>query len=115
MMFENKLKSADLKASDPFAQLGDSGSGNNIDSETPFSGTLSDREINPHQHFVNPHYVEGYTREDGTYVEGYWRDGDGNTDIDLDVHHGGGYQQTNPDDNPFNNLNLPDFDLGSES
>ncbi|ANX13920.1 hypothetical protein ABE41_018060 [Fictibacillus arsenicus] len=42
-------------------------------------------------HFVKPHYVEGYMREDGTYVNGYYRDGDGNTSINRDENHGGGY------------------------
>lgn len=28
--------------------------------------------------FVNPHEVSSYTRKDGTFVRGYWRDGDGN-------------------------------------
>lgn len=41
--------------------------------------------------FVNPHWVNGYERKDGTFVNGYWRDGDGNTNINLDKEHGGGY------------------------
>lgn len=41
--------------------------------------------------FVDPHYVRGYYRADGTYVEGYWRDGDGDTSIDLSKEEGGGY------------------------
>lgn len=41
--------------------------------------------------FVDPHYVRGYYRADGTYVEGYWRDGDGDTSIDLTKEEGGGY------------------------
>lgn len=48
-------------------------------------------------HFVEPHSVSGYHRHDGTHVEGYWRDGDGNTNIDATVEDGGGYIQTNPD------------------
>lgn len=55
-------------------------------------------------HFVNPHYVEGYVRQDGTYVEGYWRDGDNDTSVNRDVHDGGGYDRTNPDDFLYNNL-----------
>lgn len=55
-------------------------------------------------HFVNPHYVNGYSRNDGTYVEGYYRDGDGNPAIDQTVEQGGGYIRSNPDGNPFNNL-----------
>jgi len=55
-------------------------------------------------HFVNPHYVNGYFRSDGTYVEGYFRDGDGNSAIDTPAEMGGGYIRSNPDGNPFNNL-----------
>jgi len=55
-------------------------------------------------HFVNPHYVNGYFRSDGTYVEGYFRDGDGNSVIDTPAEMGGGYIRSNPDGNPFNNL-----------
>lgn len=32
-------------------------------------------------HYVSPHNVRPYMRKDGTYVSGFWRDGDGNTDI----------------------------------
>jgi hypothetical protein len=42
-------------------------------------------------HFVKPHHVDSYVRKDGTFVEGYYRDGDNNTSIDRDVNHGGGY------------------------
>lgn len=42
-------------------------------------------------HFVNPHDVSGYTRADGTQVDGYYRDGDGNTNINRPVEAGGGY------------------------
>lgn len=55
-------------------------------------------------HFVNPHHVDGYFRNDGTYVNGYFRDGDGNTAIDHPAEQGGGYIRSNPDGNPFNNL-----------
>jgi tryptophan-rich sensory protein len=54
--------------------------------------------------FVDPHYVSGYEREDGTYVDGYWRDGDGDTSINRTVEEGGGYWRSNPDGNPHNNL-----------
>ena len=33
-------------------------------------------------HYVHPHWVNSYTRKDGTFVHGFWRDGDGNTGID---------------------------------
>jgi hypothetical protein len=41
--------------------------------------------------FVNPHEVSGYDRSDGTHVNPYWRDGDGNTNINLTADKGGGY------------------------
>ena len=31
--------------------------------------------------YVEPHWVNGYFRADGTYVQGYFRDGDGNTNV----------------------------------
>lgn len=55
-------------------------------------------------HFVEPHWVDGYFREDGTYVGGYWRDGDGNPLTTLTLEEGGGYWRTNPDGDPGNNL-----------
>jgi hypothetical protein len=54
--------------------------------------------------FVDPHFVNGYEREDGTYVDGYWRDGDGDTSINRTIEKGGGYWRSNPDGNPHNNL-----------
>lgn len=57
-------------------------------------------------HHVDPHHVSGYLREDGTEVNGYWRDGDGNTSIDVDKAHGGGYFQGNPDGILSNNLKV---------
>lgn len=42
-------------------------------------------------HFVKPHQVSGYNRADGTYVEGYYRDGDGDTSVNRTVEMGGGY------------------------
>lgn len=36
-------------------------------------------------HYVRPHKVKGYTRKDGTSVAGFWRDGDGNTDVNSGV------------------------------
>lgn len=43
-------------------------------------------------HYVRPHSVRGYTRKDGTSVAGFWRDGDGNTDVNSGV----GYFSRNP-------------------
>lgn len=45
-------------------------------------------------HFVQPHFVEGYVRGDGTPVNGYYRDGE----------FGTGYARTNPDGIKENNL-----------
>ncbi|WP_108671381.1 hypothetical protein [Peribacillus acanthi] len=46
-----------------------------------------------HLHMVQPHFVEGYVRADGTVVDGYYRDGSGQ-----------GYLRTNPDGILENNL-----------
>jgi hypothetical protein len=43
--------------------------------------------------FVSPHWVSSYTRGDGTSVDGYWRDGDGDTTIDLGIDNGGGFMR----------------------
>ena len=43
-------------------------------------------------HYVRPHKVRSYTRKDGTNVKGFWRDGDGNTEINSGV----GYFSRNP-------------------
>lgn len=55
-------------------------------------------------HFVESHYVDPYIRQDGTLIDGYYRDGDGNPDIDTPKNQGGGYLRSNPDGNPLNNL-----------
>ncbi len=47
-------------------------------------------------HYVNPNHVDSYVRADGTVVEGYWRDGDGDTSVDKTAAEGGGYLQSNP-------------------
>lgn len=55
-------------------------------------------------HLVDPHYVDSYIRQDGTLVEGYYRDGDGDSNVNTSKSNGGGYIRSNPDGNPFNNL-----------
>ena len=65
---------------------------------------LEHTDIPENTHSVDPHYVNDYIRADGTHVEGYWRDGDGDTSINLDKAHGGGYLQGNPDGILSNNL-----------
>ncbi len=32
-------------------------------------------------HYVHPHWVSSYSRSDGTFVKGFWRDGDGDTSV----------------------------------
>jgi hypothetical protein len=82
--------------------------GNNINTESmamtdsngEVEGTNSQETIseeNPNTHNVNAHWVEGYYRADGTYVEGYWRDGDGDTSVNRTAEQGGGWTQSNPD------------------
>lgn len=51
----------------------------------------TDIQLNDSTTFVDPHEVSGYERSDGTPVSGYWRDGDGNTDVNLRKEEGGGY------------------------
>ena len=51
----------------------------------------ADKPFNMKVTFVNPHYVEGYTNKNGTEIEGYWRDGDGDTSVDISKEDGGGY------------------------
>ncbi|WP_143083023.1 hypothetical protein [Salibacterium qingdaonense] len=63
-----------------------------------------DAEEPSNLHAVDPHEVSGYETEDGTMVEGYYRDGDGNTDINLSKEDGGGYLRSNPDGDPSHNL-----------
>lgn len=46
--------------------------------------------------FVNPHWVEGFVRSDGGIIDSYWRDGDGDTSINLSEGEGGGFFRSNP-------------------
>ncbi len=56
-------------------------------------------------HWVTPHMVDGYETKNGVKVDPYYRDGDGNTDINRTLEQGGGYRRGNPDGDPTNNLN----------
>lgn len=74
-MFQNQLRQPDK--SDPFEALGiDSESIENIPSHNPFDEffsvdmSLDEIQVNPEQHYVHPHYVQSYTREDGTLSKG---------------------------------------------
>lgn len=57
------------------------------------SSTYKPESLNLHH--VTPHSVSGYTKDNGTVVDGYYRDGENGT----------GYFRTNPDDTTSNNLN----------
>lgn len=57
-------------------------------------------DVDGELHHVDAHYVTGYVSDNGTVVEGYWRDGDG----DTSVNQNDGYIRTNPDDSKWNNL-----------
>jgi hypothetical protein len=46
-------------------------------------------------HYVHPHHVNSYDKADGTHVNGYWRDGDGDTTVNLSENQGGGYMSHN--------------------
>ncbi|MBT2756721.1 hypothetical protein J7E71_12220 [Mesobacillus foraminis] len=74
----------------------DPNDGQAVSGESGISGEYVNEE-NPNGHFVKAHWVDGYTRADGTYVEGYWRDGDGDTSVNRSVEQGGGWNQSNPD------------------
>lgn len=56
------------------------------DADEPLNSSSGDGDT-----FVKPHWVDGYTKADGTKVGELWRDGDGNTGIDLTEEEGGGY------------------------
>lgn len=62
----------------------------NLESDI-ISFDIADKPLNKKETFVSPHYVEGYTKSNGTEVDGYWRDGDGDTSVDLSKEDGGGY------------------------
>jgi len=61
-----------------------------------FSG-IGPRMLQPQIHYVHPHAVSSYRRKDGTFVKGYWRDGDGNTKINRAT----GYFARNPNALPL--------------
>jgi hypothetical protein len=57
-----------------------------------YSGPDIHRGASSGSHYVEPHWVSGYDRSDGTHVDGYLRDGDG----DTSHFDGDGYYQRNP-------------------
>lgn len=78
-----------------FAEVesGDAPNIHNVAAHTQQISEVSDMDGN---NFVDPHYVNSYYRTDGTFVSGYWRDGDGNPNTTLTVEEGGGYIRSNP-------------------
>lgn len=54
---------------------------------------------------IGVHHVDGYERSDGTHVEGYYRDGDGNPETTLTEEDGGGYIRSTPDGISSTNIN----------
>jgi len=80
-----------------FSYGGRDGSDISNDNSTPL-------KEDPNNTFVDPHYVNAYEKQDGTNVEGYWRDGDGDTSTKLSSKEGGGYWRSHPDGHTNNNL-----------
>ncbi len=64
------------------------------DTDIAFYEDASETAANVHH--VEPHWVSEHQRADGTYVKAHWRDGDGNTSINLTSEQGGGYWRSNP-------------------
>jgi len=82
-------------------QMADGGSESTQVNQPAQSEVAASTTGNPGVHDVEAHWVEGYYRADGTFVEGYWRDGDGNTAVDQTE----GYIRSDPDGTTENNLN----------
>lgn len=61
----------------------------NVSSGEENVGSVIDQVKEPDTHYVDQQYVSGYVRDDGTAVEGYWREG---------------FERSNSDGNPLNNL-----------
>lgn len=77
--------------SDPFKDL------DTFNSVHPASQDVTHTEDDlSNTHFVHPHWVNPYIKEDGTAVSGYWRDGHGDNHHNLDTEHGGGYIAHDP-------------------
>ncbi|OLO27070.1 hypothetical protein BTR23_21300 [Alkalihalophilus pseudofirmus] len=105
-MFQNPLKQHQ-QDKDPFENTGkieESQIEKSSQNSLANNPNYVDAQNDPDLHFVEPHYVMSHTRSDGTHVEGYWRDGDGNTSFDRAAEDGGGYLRSNPDGDLTNNL-----------
>ncbi len=70
--------------------LGD-GSYHHEFSVNTFSKLGKSMNINNHIHYVHPHSVKAHYRG-GQFIQGYWRDGDGNSRVDRAT----GWTQANP-------------------
>lgn len=107
MLFQNQLKSNQIEQTDVFDKLGTSETLNISEEKNPYTNLdkiNSSAQESSGNHFVQPHEVDAYYRNDGTYVDGYYRDGDGDTSINTDLEDGGGYNRSNPDDSLLNNF-----------
>ncbi|WP_050615159.1 hypothetical protein [Bacillus testis] len=62
-----------------------------FDSSFEDGDNYDSNDSSSNQTWIDPHEVRGYERSDGTYVESYYRDGDGNTNINRGLDEGGGY------------------------
>lgn len=101
------MKSNQLEQADVFDELETSKALNVSEENNPYTKVEpinSPAQESPGNHFVQPHEVDAYYRNDGTYVEGYYRDGDGDTSVNTDIEDGGGYTRSNPDDSLLNNF-----------
>ena len=47
-------------------------------------------------HYVHTHEVSSYTKKDGTFVKGFWRDGDGDTGVNRDIGYFAGNRNPIP-------------------
>lgn len=106
-MFQNQLKSNQIAQTDVFDELGPSKISNTSEEKNPYTIAEAINSPAPEStgnHFVHPHEVDAYYRNDGTYVDGYYRDGDGDTSVNTHIEDGGGYNRSNPDDSLLNNL-----------
>jgi hypothetical protein len=110
-MFQNPLRQQ-TQINDPFENMGkiEESHLNGVADNNPFTNQENFYNLDEIKsigtHFVNPHHVQDYTRTDGTHIEGYWRDGDGDTHHDLTTNEGGGYSRANPDGDLTNNWNF---------
>lgn len=85
-----------FKSNDAEPAISENRSGNDNSDES--YEDLPEGGSDPNTHHVDPHWVDGYERSDGTKVDGYWRGGED------------GYERSDPDGDISNNLNSDDTD-----